>query len=549
MGSKSLDRWVGFPFKVADAVKLRFGLTIDFLQYRDSFNTYKKIIAGNNRKSGRVLFVAGRGMNISWAQMWTYLSLSFALHNVEPCVLTMGRQWIIRIYFNLVRARIFRMEDFLAAGTQPFSTKDIAKCATVKQWKALHYRNMPVGQMALSTYCRHHATGFIDPSNESLREFSVEWIQNICRAYEAASKLYQTRQISTAVFTETFIEEYGGFYYAALSLGIDVIKTSGTVRDNAIVVQRRSVQNERLHHAALTEPAWQIVKQLKDYNHLKSEVDRNFSDRYGDKWLRSQRNHKNTKIVSREQGRGLLGIIGQRKTVVIFSHILYDTIFHYGDELFQDYATWLIETVKVAIENSRVDWFIKLHPSNLWRGEFQSLLGGKYEEEEIIARHIGALPAHVHLVKADTPISPFSWYQIADYGISVRGTAGLEMACFGKPVITAGTGRYEGKGFTIDPGSVDEYRSILLTLPTLDPLTPAQTQLAVRYAHGLFNMKPFALASLEPRLKFGKYEVRESDDITYVPHPHSEATPLPAELLRFAGYIEDKSQIDLLTKA
>lgn len=531
------------------ALKRRLGLIVDFLKYRKNFNTYRNIVDGNHRTGGRVLFVAGRGMNVGWAQMWTYLSLSFALRNIEPCVLILSRQWVMRLYFNLVGARIFRLEVVLENDARPFCSEELEECRTVKQWKALHYMNMPVGQMALSTYCRYHATGFIEPSNESFRVFAAEWIQDICRAYEAAAKLYRTHKIDRAVFTETFIEEYGGFYYAALASGIDVIKTSGTVRDNAIVVQRRSAQNERLHHAALTDPAWQIVKQLIDYDQIKSEVDRNFSDRYGGKWLRSQRNHKNTKIVSREEGRALLGLTGERKSVVVFSHILYDAMFHYGDELFQDYATWLIETVKVAIENPGVDWFIKLHPSNLWRGEFQSMLGGKYEEEKIIARHIGALPAHVHLVYADTPINPFGWYQIADYGISVRGTAGLEMACFGKPVITAGTGRYEGKGFTIDPRSVDEYRSILLALPALNPLTPAQTELAVRYAHGLFNMKPFTLASLEPRLKFGKRQVRESDDITYVPHPHSEATPLPSELLRFADYIEDKNQIDLLTEA
>lgn len=549
MRSGSMLYWARFPGKVAVALKRRFGLVVDFLKFRNGLQTYKDFIDGNHRNEGRVLFVAGRGMNVGWAQMWTYLSLSFALRNIEPCVLILSRQWVMRLYFGLVGARIFRLEDVLDRATRPFSAEEIGKCSTVKQWKALHYRNMPVGQMALSAYCRYHATGFIEPENTALGEFAAEWIQDICRAYEAASKLYPMQQIDRAVFSETFIEEYGGFYYAALASGIDVIKTSGTVRDNAIVVQRRSEQNERLHHAALTDPAWEIVKQLRDFDHIKHEVDKNFSDRYGDKWLRSKRNHSNTKIVSREEGRALLGVSGERKVVVVFSHILYDAMFHYGDELFQDYATWLIETVKVAIENPKVDWYIKLHPSNLWRGEFQTMLGGKYEEEKIIYRHIGALPLHVHLIYADTLINPFGWYQIADYGVSVRGTSGLEMACLGKPVITAGTGRYEGKGFTVDPGSIEEYRSILLSLPALPTLTAEQTELAMRYSHGLFNMKPFTLASLEPRLKFGKRQVRESDDISYVPLPHTTGVPLPSELLRFADYIADKGQIDLLTEA
>ncbi len=548
MRSFNLLYWARFSGKLGAALQRRLGSVVDFLKFRKAFKTYRDIVNGNRRNEGRVLFVAGRGMNVGWAQMWVYLSLSFAIRNIEPSVLILNRQWVMRLYFGLIDACIFRMDDFLDGTAKPFSVEKIAKCINIKDWKSIYYKNMPVGQMALSTYCRYHATGLIQPDNSAFMEFAAEWIQNICRSYDAACKLYRMRKIDRAIFTETFIEEYGGFYYAALACGIDVIKTSGTVRDNAILVQRRCGHNERLHHAALTDPAWRIVAQLPDFEHIKDQVDKNFSDRYGGKWLRSVRNHSNTKIVSREEGRALLGISDDRKAVLVFSHILYDAMFHYGDELFQDYATWLIETVKVAIKNPKVEWYIKLHPSNLWRGEFQTMLGGKYEEEKIISLHIGLLPPHVHLIYADTPINPLGWYQIADYGISVRGTAGLEMACLGKPVITAGTGRYEGKGFTIDPRSMEDYRSILLSLPALSTLTAEQTELAMRYSHGLFNMKPFALAALEPRLSFGKRRLRESDDISYVPSPRAEGAPLHSELLRFADYILDKGQIDLLTE-
>jgi hypothetical protein len=47
----------------------------------------------------------------------------------------------------------------------------------------------------------------------------------------------------------------------------------------------------------------------------------------------------------------------------------------------------------------------------------------------------------------DTKISTLSLYRFADYGVTVRGTPGLEIACFGKPAFTAGTGTYAGLGF------------------------------------------------------------------------------------------------------
>ena len=61
------------------------------------------------------------------------------------------------------------------------------------------------------------------------------------------------------------------------------------------------------------------------------------------------------------------------------------------------------------------------------------------------------------MLDAYTDISTLSLYEIADYCLTVRGTTGIEGACFGCNVLTAGTGRYDGKGFTIDSKSPSEY--------------------------------------------------------------------------------------------
>lgn len=544
---RSLQHLWHLPKRILLALVRRFALVMDYCRYRKNFIPYLRYTGQYNAQKKKVLFVAGRGMNIGWAQMWTFLSLAFTQCNITPCVITLRSQWALKLYFKLVGTNIYNLEEELDARSRPFDTQQLTQLNTVGEWEKLHYHNMPVGQMVLSTYCRYHATGFIDPALPALKDFAQEWLQSLCRAYDAAARLYSREGITHVVMSETFIEEYGGFYYAALNAKLDVFKTSGTVRDNAIVVQRRSSTNARLHHASLTQPAWQKVLALKDYASIEQAVKQNFSDRYSDKWFRSQRNQKGTKIVSREEGRKELGLTEDRKAVVVFSHILYDALFHYGDELYQDYATWLVETIRIAMTNPRVEWFIKLHPSNLWRGEFQTLLGGKYEEEKIIQQHIGTLPPHVRLVYADTKISPYGWYQIVDYGISVRGTAGLEMAVLGKPVITAGTGRYEGNGFTVDPRNIEEYQRILLSLPELPALTAEQVELATRYAHGLFNMKPFTLSSLQPLAAFGKRHVKASDDICYIPKALQKGDPLPPDLQRFITFIHDTSEQDLLT--
>jgi hypothetical protein len=83
--------------------------------------------------------------------------------------------------------------------------------------------------------------------------------------------------------------------------------------------------------------------------------------------------------------------------------------------------------------------------------------------------------------------------------VTVRGTIGIEPALFGIPVITAGTGGYDRRGFTTDSTSREEYLRRLATLASSPRLSPEQTELAERYAYGTFFGRPLTLvgASLE----------------------------------------------------
>ena len=78
--------------------------------------------------------------------------------------------------------------------------------------------------------------------------------------------------------------------------------------------------------------------------------------------------------------------------------------------------------------------------------------GDPEEPAEVIAlrRHIKELPPHVFFIPAESPISTFSFFGVMDYCLTVRGTIGIEAARMGIPVLTAGTGRYDRKGFTIN---------------------------------------------------------------------------------------------------
>ena len=492
------------------------------------------------------------GLNVVWAQLWTLLSLPAMIKGYQPFVLLTPSSFYLRRYFALLGISAIDLEMYNKVGIPPLSPRLLdafTDAADFDGFRQLRWERMPIGDIVLSTYCRHTGKVMIDVNDPAIRGELVRWLEYIWRHYHAAANIFSRFDIKAAYFTETFMEEHGAIYYAALEAGLNVLRFAGTVRDDAIIVQHRAWgESERLHHAALAPSSWETLKHLQNLPVIQAQLGQNFTDRYSDKWHRSKRNQPGTRLVEADAVRAQLGIPSYRKIAVVYSHILYDTIFFFGTDLFLDYATWLVETVKAAVANDKLEWYIKVHPSNIWRGELNTQLAGRYQEETLIEQHIGALPAHVHIVPADSKTSPLSWMQAADFGITVRGTSGLEMAAMGKTVITAGTGRYEGCGFTYDPPTKEAYLDLLARLPDIAEVTPNQIELAQRYAHAIFNLKPFTLSSMSARLATGKTKVVASDDVVYVPvAPTGNA--LPNDLARFADFLDDQGRIDLLNEA
>jgi hypothetical protein len=303
--------------------------------------------------------------------------------------------------------------------------------------KKFEHKGAPIGKMALSTYSRICATGIMDVDDVKSLEQVKWWMQYLCKTMTVATRLYESHKISLLLFTELFMDYYGGFYYSALKDSLNINRFSGTVRDEAVVVTHQTRMNDRTHFSSISNESWNEIASYSLNKITEKDLKQNFLDRYGDRWALSRRNQENTKIVPVEQAKKELDISSEKKVAIIYSHILYDTLFFNGEYLFKNYAEWLVQSIKAACENPSVDWFIKIHPSNLWRGELEYYHGGIYEEIRLIDEHIGELPENVKLIYPDTPYSPYTWLQVADYGITVTGTSGIELGALGKAVVTS----------------------------------------------------------------------------------------------------------------
>jgi hypothetical protein len=248
-----------------------------------------------------------------------------------------------------------------------------------------------------------------------------------------------------------------------------------------------------------------------------------------------------------DEVRAALGLDPAKKTAVIFSHMAWDAAFFFGTSLYQDFETWLFETVKfVAAECPDMNWIVKLHPFNV----FKLRREGREDPEEsemALLRHLMPMPEHVRIMRADTAISTRSLFPLVDYVLTVNGTVGMEFPCFGVPAVVAGTGRYSGRGFTMDPATREEYLALLRRLHQVPPLSDEVRAIARRHFLALMmgrqvDFDPVAPMELK-RINEAQSDVHDNIGISSRSLEEFASSP-PVRLLR--TWLEDGIDPDLM---
>jgi len=179
----------------------------------------------------------------------------------------------------------------------------------------------------------------------------------------------------------------------------------------------------------------------------------------------------------------------ERPTWGIMAHVSWDSVTDYAPMAYEDFESWIADTVERISRSDDVNWIIKIHP-------YEARTNPDSGIERLIRTRFPSLPAHVRLVPAVEEINPLAFYDMVDGVVSVFGTGGLEMALLGKPVILAGEAYYGGKGFTYDGFDVESYRSLIESAGSLAKPNEAQMDLARRFAYTHFIRRQVPLPAI-----------------------------------------------------
>lgn len=234
-----------------------------------------------------------------------------------------------------------------------------------------------------------------------------------------------------------------------------------------------------------TQEAWE-----KDAPHIldgprQQRVAALLSGREGTDWedycVSAQSQKKLGESVLREK----LGISAGKKVALCCPNVGWDSSVLGVGRAFSTMASWL-RFVAQYFQDTK-DWvlIIRCHPGERTWGTNQS------SESIVKSLYSGELPPSVRLIPAEDPTNTYGLMDFSDLGLVFTSTTGLEMACRGIPVITAGWVHYGQKGFTADPSTLEEFVSTLNRhLSEIAPLDPEKRELSYSYLDVYFNQWP-----------------------------------------------------------
>lgn len=430
------------------------------------------------------------------------LSLGLRLHGYAPMGIQVNFDpWGRRYYelFGIKHAHNFRATVSRVGAVAP--AREIIQFQnsrpTIKDLLQVQYRQVDIGRIALSNVLnRHKFVSFDLDRPDMLAEVCNELIQSQ-RNVLAAESLIEQQRPDLALLLEKGLSPMAELFGVCVANDIQVVQYVGSQSMDQYVLKRYNLKNRHQHPFSLDPATWEQVKGMPWTTKQEVLLLKDFSDSYQKGlWFNRKFLHQGKQIKTADAVRKQLGVDPEKKTAIIFSHVLWDATFFYGEGLFDDYETWLLKSVQAACENPNVNWIVKLHPDLVWKLKYEGYIG---ELRDVIAMKsaIGRFPDHVKLVLPETDISTYSFFEVADYCLTVRGTIGIEMACHGVPVLTAGTGRYSNLGFTIDSKTKEEYLDRLKNIHILPPMSSHQVELARRFAYALFKLRPWPMTSFE----------------------------------------------------
>jgi hypothetical protein len=375
---------------------------------------------------------------------------------------------------------------------------------SVRVMKNWFCRGCLLGPQVLASISRKFYEGRLNLEDEKnyaeVKKMARQGIEYVLKA----EKIFQDIAFDLFITNETNYTIYAPLADMAVRNGIQVVQFFQPNREDGLLCWKLRPETRRRHPGSVSPQSWEKLKTVAWTPELDQKWREIMDARYNGTWFLQGRNQWNVSVRDVDAVREGLALDPAKKTASVFTGVLWDANLFYGEDLFDDNGQWFVETVRAACRNDKVNWIIKLHPANRWKLEFDKIQG-ELGEIKMIRREIGELPPHVKLLMPDAPYGTQALFHLTDVAVTVRGSIGIELPCYGTPVLTGGTGRYSGLGFTLDSQSREEYLGRLARVQELPRLSEEQVILAKKHALSAFQARWWVMQTYRPFLRRARY--------------------------------------------
>lgn len=343
----------------------------------------------------------------------------------------------------------------------------------------LSYNGLNVGKNVRSSITRYLQGAALTGHEGIVREYAYSGLVSACAAARAMDRLRPWR-----VFMShgTYID-WGPAIHSAFEREIPVTGWKASYLSWHFYL-RHVEDSSRIDFKKLSRECWNEIRSSELTPQENARLDKFLVDRYHNKISFDM---KHLKTYREDVGELKKKYAPSGKPIwAVLAHINWDSVSDYAPMAYPSFDDWMIDTIRHAIRIPDVQWLIKVHPIEAWDNPASGV-------QRLIEREFPSLPDHVRVIPAEEDISPANMFELIDGGVTVYGTAGLELALMGKPVILGGEAHYGGLGFTHEGLTPITYRELLARASRLGPLTDQQRRDVRKYAYSHFIQRQVPL--------------------------------------------------------
>ena len=307
--------------------------------------------------------------------------------------------------------RAFGIRDFVAYDEVVLTPDEERRCAaavrgfldgpmdfpSVKAWE---FEGAWIGPQLLSSASRRLLEGFPDPADPAVRAEIEALLPGLLRDVFRARRVIERVHPTIAVLDEYNYIVASPIVDMAIAADVDVITVRQMFRDDVLMPMRLTKESRRMHHASVSPETMAELAALPWTDECEQRLNGEWGARYGgsvkvseELRITATEEHDRAAIVAE------LGLDPAKPIAVVFSHILWDANLFYGEDLFDHFGDWIVQTVRAACDNPNVSWVVKLHPVNLYKAAHHG--SSRTNELDLIDRFVGPLPEHVTLMYPD----------------------------------------------------------------------------------------------------------------------------------------------------